>query len=257
MDSLPKILVIDPDARACRALRDTLEGAGFATTGAHSEARGRTLLDEPPRPLALVVGASDPFWRDGMVNDFRSFDRDLVIVAVLLPGDEYEALLELGASACASAIGIDALLPPLLLRLLHGKRTRSAPSVAPPPIAPGSAGRVPSVPTFGRPPAREALANRLDELFREASASGRPEAGPVEVRFPTWEDYGKVAAQLKRGSLFVETTTPGQVADEVRLLFVVPDGRRLELTAEVKHVVSIERATSPSSCPPTRSTSTR
>lgn len=224
--SSDKILVIDPDAPTCRAIRDVLGAAGFTTLGAHSELRARSLVVEGPRPAALVVGASDPFWRDGMVGELRALDPRLVIVALLRPADEYEALLELGASACSASAALDPHLPTLLGRLLVARSSRTeAASV-----------RTPSA------PARDVLESRLDTLFREAIASPRAPVGAFEVRVRVWDEYAKLAPQIKRGSLFVETDTPRQVAEGVRVRLVVPDGRSLELTAEVKHVVSVARA---------------
>jgi Tfp pilus assembly protein PilZ len=241
-----KILVIDPDARACRALRDAVEAAGFATAGAHSEPRGRALLTADPRPVALVVGASDPSWRDGLVQDFRAAEPQLVIVALLAPGDEYEALLELGASACTSAATAEAHLGPLLSRLVQARRTRARST---PPANPDRASTSPSVASAPARTASPARRPRLDELLRgpigaAAPASARASDGPIEVRMRTWADYAALAPQLKRGALFVETNAPRQVADGVRVRLVVPDGSTLELAAEVKNVLSIERAAS-------------
>jgi Tfp pilus assembly protein PilZ len=254
VDSPTKILVIDPDARACRALREALEAAGFETVGAHSEGRARALLGESPRPAALVVGASDAFWRDGMVSDFRATERDLVIVSLLLPGDEYEALLEMGASACAPVAGVETALPALLRRLVAARRARVV-TPAPAPGGPRSfEGSGPARSATGPVPGRASAAPRsavpsqpipsrpmASRTEREPDRAA-PASAPVEVRLRTWDEYGTLAPQLKRGSLFVETTAPRAVAEEVRVRIVAPDGRAVELVAEVALVVSRERA---------------
>ena len=102
---------------------------------------------------------------------------------------------------------------------------------APPPIGPPPIGPPPNDPPTNDPPTPGRLSERFDVDWR------------VQLKVPSWAAAARVAAaNASRTGVFLLTTRPPPIGTMVTLTIGLPDGRAVDVEAEVVRVVTPEQA---------------
>jgi uncharacterized protein (TIGR02266 family) len=199
-----------------------LAAAGYRVEPASSVTAAFAALQGGAPPDAVVLDCFVEGLRpEAVVGAIRSWHGELLIIvwSDVLTEATYATLLAAGATACLPRADAGIELAPLVDKLVATQAERR---------------RLATDPGFAPVRAQDPADERENARHRFSM--------PVAVKAEGWGEFAICyTSDVSRGGLFVRTATPPPVGAQLRVRVGLPDGRVIELDAEVAHVVAPER----------------